>query len=56
MATSIPVQEIKRLRQEYERGLLSIIVDQDRRAGFELIENAVKQMAGLKTQLSKWQD
>ncbi len=54
MATSIPVQEIKRLRQEYERGLLSIIVDQDRRAGFELIENAVKQMAGLTAAPDQW--
>lgn len=54
MSTSTAAQEIKRLRQEYERGLLSIIVEQDRRAGFEQIANAVSRMAGLTVAADQW--
>jgi hypothetical protein len=48
-------QEIRRLRQEYERGLLSIIVDQGRREGFDLIESAVRQMAELTAAPNQWE-
>ena len=55
MSTHTTVQEIRRSRQKYERGLLSIIVDQDRRAGFDLIESAVKHMAGLTAAPDQWE-
>lgn len=55
MTISNTEQEIRRLRQDYERGLLSVIVDQDRRQGFELLGSTVSQMTGLTAASGQWE-
>ena len=55
MPTSSTAEKIKHLRQEYERGLLSIIVDANRRDGFALMDRTVGEVAALTVAPAQWQ-